>query len=74
MISLLQDYVSVLQRAELSPSERDGEHSYYMPSDTVSPRDWKDFVNVYQVHCPKIFMNGATRDVNLLLPVVIHIH
>jgi hypothetical protein len=34
-----------------------------MPSDTVSPDEWSEFDNVYQVHCPKVFLNNAIRDV-----------
>jgi hypothetical protein len=40
------------------------EQTYYMPSDTVSADEWSCFDNVYQVHCPKIFMNNAIRDVS----------
>jgi hypothetical protein len=59
-ISLLEDYVTkVATRA----SDTNDSESYYMPSDAVSPDEWADFENVYQIHCPKIFMDAAIRDV-----------
>jgi hypothetical protein len=65
MVRLLEDYVTHLRQANMSSSTTDnhGSQSYYMPSDTVSPNEWAEFQNVYQIHCPKIFLNAAIRDV-----------
>src|ERR1700729_1452059 len=48
------------------------QQTYYMPSDSVSADEWSEFDNVYQVHCPRIFMNNAIRDVrsHLLLSLL----
>jgi hypothetical protein len=65
MIGLLEDYVAVLRETD-KPARIADDHnpqSYYMPSDTVSPNDWAEFENVYQVHCPKVFLTTAIRDV-----------
>ncbi|KAH8105900.1 golgi-body localization protein domain-containing protein [Cristinia sonorae] len=62
MITLLEDYANHL--AEIAATSRQhGPHSYYMPSDSVSPEEWAEFQNVYQVHCPQIFMDNITRDI-----------
>ncbi|KZT20386.1 hypothetical protein NEOLEDRAFT_1122781 [Neolentinus lepideus HHB14362 ss-1] len=67
MIALLEAYVAQLLSVDVEtrrPSlER--EQSYYMPLDSVSSADWAEFDNVYQVHCPKIFMSNSTRDILL---------
>jgi diphthamide synthase subunit DPH2 len=67
MISLLQNYVKHLQEVELTsqttPSK--GPLNYYMPSDSVSPDEWAEFDNVYQIHCPRICMDNIIRDVSL---------
>lgn len=63
-ISLLNDYITHLQEVDKSShSHKTGEQTYYMPSDSVSPNEWSEFDNVYQVHCPRIFMDNAIRDV-----------
>ena len=63
-ISLLETYVAHLREVEMKSNARAGnEQTYYMPSDTVSADEWSEFDNVYQVHCPKIFLNNAIRDV-----------
>ena len=64
MIALLEDYASRLSvleanEAPLSP----GGPSYHLPKESVSPEDWADFGNVYQVHCPKLFLSNVVRDV-----------
>jgi len=68
-ISLLDDYITQLQEIDKSSHTHTttGEQTYYMPSDTVSPDEWSEFDNVYQVHCPRIFMNNAIRDVRPLI-------
>lgn len=46
---------------------------YQMPSDTVSADEWAEFDNVYHIHCPRISMDSAIRDVShirsFLLPI-----
>ena len=34
-----------------------------MLSHVVSPEEWLEFENVYQIHCLKIYMDNAVRDV-----------
>lgn len=64
MMSLLEDYVTFL-RAEPRSEEtsKEATQSYLMPSHTVSPAEWAEFENVYTIHCPKIYMDSAIRDV-----------
>ncbi|KAI0347243.1 hypothetical protein BDW22DRAFT_1322640 [Trametopsis cervina] len=66
MISLLQDYVKHLRTVQLQsrPSQK-GPLNYYMPSDSVSPDEWAEFDNVYQVHCPRIYFDNSIRDIML---------
>ncbi|EMD40776.1 hypothetical protein CERSUDRAFT_111360 [Gelatoporia subvermispora B] len=65
MIGLLEDYILHLRKvdAESTMLNTSGGQSYYMPSDTVSPEEWAEFDNVYQVHCPQLFMDNAIRDI-----------
>ncbi|KAI0796722.1 golgi-body localization protein domain-containing protein [Abortiporus biennis] len=65
MISLLEDYVIHLRKVEEASrlSTEGKRQSYYMPSDIVSPEEWAAFTNVYQVHCPQIFMDNSIRDI-----------
>jgi hypothetical protein len=64
MMSLLEDYVTVLQAETTSEgTTKEATPSYAMPSHTVSPDEWAEFENVYQIHCPKIYMDTAVRDV-----------
>lgn len=66
-ISLLGDYISHLEEVDVSTdAHASKDQTYYMPSDTVSPDEWSEFDNVYQIHCPRIFMNNAIRDVGYL--------
>lgn len=69
MITLLNDYMTHLQIIESASHNTgpSGPQSYYMPSDTVSPEDWSAFNNVYQVHCPQIFLDNTIRDVRFFL-------
>lgn len=64
MMSLLEDYVTFL-RAEPRSEEtsKEATQSYLMPSHTVSPAEWAEFENVYTIHCPKIYMDSAIRDI-----------
>ncbi|TFK55958.1 hypothetical protein OE88DRAFT_1731595 [Heliocybe sulcata] len=67
MIALLEAYVAQLLSVDVEtrrPTVK-REQSYYMPLDTVSSSEWAEFDNVYQVHCPKIFMSNSTRDILL---------
>jgi hypothetical protein len=70
MTSLLEDYVTVLQ-AETTSEEttKEATPNYAMPSYTVSPDEWAEFENVYQIHCPKIYMDAAIRDVRRLMSI-----
>ena len=65
MVSLLEDYVAVLKEVEIRPDapHETTAHRYHIPSDIVSSEDWAEFDNVYQIHCPSIFMDSAVRDV-----------
>ena len=67
MISLLEDYVSHLKKvdAQSQSSFHTGPLTYYMPADSVSPDDWANFDNVYQVHCPNIYFDNIIRDVSI---------
>jgi hypothetical protein len=58
MIALLEQYVTTLGNPDSQYTSQ-----YPMPTDSVSPDEWAEFDNVFQVHCPKIFMDSASRDV-----------
>ena len=66
MISLLEDYVNHLQKvdAQSKSAFANGPLTYYMPVDSVSPDDWAQFDNVYQVHCPNLYFDNVIRDVS----------
>ncbi|TFK43439.1 golgi-body localization protein domain-containing protein [Crucibulum laeve] len=66
MVALLEEYISILREtaSESGPSN-ESTHNYHMPSDVVSSDEWAEFDNVYQIHCPNIFMDSATRDIIL---------
>uniref|UniRef100_A0A0W0FJY9 Uncharacterized protein n=1 Tax=Moniliophthora roreri TaxID=221103 RepID=A0A0W0FJY9_MONRR len=61
-IGLLEQYIDVLQKAETRPSSMEA-YDYQMPADSVSPDEWAEFDNVYQIHCPKLFLDSAVRDI-----------
>lgn len=65
MVILLEDYVKLLQETDQTPDRKNTipTQSYLLPSYTVSPDEWAEFENVYQIHCPKIYMDNAIRDV-----------
>ncbi|KAH9951643.1 golgi-body localization protein domain-containing protein [Amylocystis lapponica] len=67
MITLLENYISQLRAVEAAscPTGVNGHQSYYMPTDTVSPEEWAQFDNVYQIHSPQIFMDNTIRDILL---------
>ncbi|KAF8639713.1 hypothetical protein AX17_000975 [Amanita inopinata Kibby_2008] len=62
MITLLQEYISLLPASYTSP---DASHpqNYLMPSETISSSEWAEFDNVYQVHCPKLYLDAPIRDI-----------
>ena len=66
MLPLLEDYAKQLQKDEDHAKLQNtiGRQSYYMPPDSVSPEEWSEFSNVYQVHCPQVFMDNIIRDVS----------
>ena len=67
MIKLLEEYAAVLR--ENQPAEGGTESSsgsYYIATDTVPVSEWDGFENVYQVHCPRLFLNESVRDVRAL--------
>ncbi|KAI0939194.1 hypothetical protein AcV5_000680 [Taiwanofungus camphoratus] len=66
-IALLENYASHLRKVDAASyaSAPHGSQNYYMPSDTVSPEEWAEFDNVYQVHSPQIFMDNTIRDLML---------
>ncbi|KAF7301766.1 hypothetical protein MIND_00742200 [Mycena indigotica] len=65
MEKLLLDYIALLEqtRAGARTNGESGDHSYHIPADTVSEAEWAEFDNVYQIQCPKIFLDSAIRDI-----------
>lgn len=62
-VVLLEKYISHLHEPYISPDRNDASSHYQIPSDTVSPDEWAEFDNVYQIHCPRIFMDATVRDI-----------
>lgn len=62
MIILLEKYAKALRDSE-SGSNDPSAQSYCMVSEIVSPAEWAEFENVYQIHCPSILMDDAIRDI-----------
>ncbi|PBK72706.1 hypothetical protein ARMSODRAFT_953107 [Armillaria solidipes] len=62
-VFLLEKYISRLHEPYINPDGKDASSHYQMPSDSVSPDEWAEFDNVYQIHCPKFFMDAAVRDI-----------
>lgn len=60
MINLLEEYV---QHSSAALNRVPQRSSNYIPANIVLPEEIQSFVNVYQVHCPVIHLNNATRDV-----------
>lgn len=65
MIILLEKYAKALRDSESSSNDDPSAQSYCMVSEIVSPAEWAEFENVYQIHCPSILMDNAIRDVGL---------
>ncbi|GLB33910.1 putative RNA pol II promoter Fmp27 protein [Lyophyllum shimeji] len=65
MVTLLEDYVSLLSRPDSTSGDNDekSNQSYLLPSYALSPDEWAEFENVYHIHCPKILMDSAIRDI-----------
>ena len=69
MITLLERYTQHLSSLRASAansgagSHKASDDIYDMPADIQLPEQLGEFANVYQVHCPKINLNNATRDV-----------
>ena len=70
MVKLLEDYPSLLREMDKTSGERPS-MNYLMPSFTLSADEWIEFENVYQVHCPAIFINNAVRDVRAFSPFLL---
>jgi len=66
MIDLLEDYATVLKENQAAEEGRASNlGNYYIAADTVSVSEWDGFANVYQVHCPRLFLNESVRDVGV---------
>ena len=64
MIKLLEEYAAVLNENQTNGEGTDPHPgSYYIATDTVPMSEWQGFENVYQVHCPRLFLNESVRDV-----------
>ncbi|KAF8913997.1 golgi-body localization protein domain-containing protein [Gymnopilus junonius] len=65
MVTMLEDYIAVLKEAEIRPdfSQEQAAQTYHMPAEIMSSDEWIEFDNVYQIHCPSIFMDSAVRDI-----------
>ncbi|KAF5387705.1 hypothetical protein D9615_000498 [Tricholomella constricta] len=64
MVTLLEEYVTHLRGThQAADNEEKSNRSYLMPAYSVSPDEWAEFENVYHVHCPKIVMDSAIRDI-----------
>jgi hypothetical protein len=68
MLALLEEYIAALRETEVGLDDPQTQESqnYLMPTDIVSPNEWAEFDNVYQIHCPSVFMDSAVRDVRSL--------
>lgn len=64
MIPLLQRYVNHLLDTEDGQTQDATPYNYSMPADSVSADEWAEFDNVFQIHCPKLFVDSAVRDVS----------
>ena len=66
MIKLLEEYAAVLSENQAAEGTDPHSRSYYIAADTVPMSEWLGFENVYQVHCPRLFLNESVRDVRVL--------
>jgi hypothetical protein len=65
MLALLEEYIAALRDTEagLDDPQIQEAQNYHMPTAIVSPNEWAEFDNVFQIHCPCVFMDSAVRDV-----------
>jgi len=64
MIKLLEEYAAVLNENQAAGESMESPTgNYYIATDTVPMSEWCGFENVYQVHCPRLFLNESVRDV-----------
>lgn len=64
MIKLLEEYAAVLNENQAAGESMESPTgNYYIATDTVPMSEWRGFENVYQVHCPRLFLNESVRDV-----------
>ena len=72
MLALLEEYITALRESEarLDDPQTQDQYNYHMPTDIVSPDEWAEFDNVYQIHCPSVFMDSAVRDVCFLFLLI----
>ncbi|KAJ3799089.1 golgi-body localization protein domain-containing protein [Lentinula aff. detonsa] len=63
MILLLQRYINHLLDTEAGQVQDAASYNYSMPADSVSADEWAEFDNVFQIHCPKLFVDSAIRDI-----------
>ena len=69
MIDLLERYAAVLKESQAAEEgEKPQTGNYYIAADTVPVSEWDGFENVYQVHCPRLFLNESVRDVGIPVP------
>jgi len=69
MIDLLEEYAAVLKENQAAEEGRASNFgNYYIAADTVPVSEWDGFANVYQVHCPRLFLNESVRDVRIHHP------
>lgn len=73
MIRLLEEYAAVLRESHAA-DEGAGPRpeSYYIATDTVPVSEWQGFEHVYQVHCPRLFLNESVRDVRIVDPEFVY--
>ncbi|KAK2466286.1 hypothetical protein APHAL10511_001928 [Amanita phalloides] len=60
MIALLREYISLI---DASCVTLDNHQNYLLPSESVSPNEWAEFDNVYQVHSPTLYLDAPIRDI-----------
>lgn len=66
MVALLEDYVTVLQNFDSGKGDNATDsQAYFLPSEMTSSAEVAEFENVYQIHCPSIFLESAIRDIIL---------
>lgn len=64
MVALLEDYVTVLQGIDAGRDTDISDMTYFLPSEMASSSELAQFENVYQLHCPSIFLDSPIRDVS----------